>query len=286
MNKDELKKNIVNLLSNSDMHGYKIQKRLEAKGTKLHLSYIYRILAEMEQEGFIGKKNVKSSFGPNKKIYFLRPKGSKTLDLELARAIKTIHSRYMRYLSSLPPEKSAILELHRLLNKQVKKEDANFLVVAPRSFYDWIISPLCETFKKGKIYLIKSASVEVPTKYANLVVLDSSVEDIFLKDDFVDVVRVHGEPENMDLALKELCRVLKKKGSLAMVLPYYRFREDRPFLTIGEYVEKMEHALSRKSDESLDHDAAKSKLSDYFQRVEDLRLAHLSVFFAYDKKWE
>lgn len=283
MHKNGLKKTIIDLLNVTEMHGYAIQKQLIEKGIQLHLSYIYRILAEMEKDGYISKKQVKSASGPNKKIYVLCSKGLETLDQEFAKAIKTIHSRYIEYLSKLPFEKSTIQELHSLLNKRVKKEDAKILVVAPRSFYDWLVSPLCDTFKRGNIYLIKPASAKMLKPHDNLILLDTSSENILLKDGFVDFVRLHGEPENIDATLKELQRVLKKNGSLALIIPYYYSHADDQFLTIGEYVEKMEHDLSGKGKTMLDHNTAKTKLSRYFRRIEEYRLAHLSIFIAYDK---
>jgi SAM-dependent methyltransferase len=191
----------------------------------------------------------------------------------------------MDFLSKLPPEKSTIQELHRILDTQVKKQDARALVVTPSSFYDWIVSPLCEVLKKGKIYLIKSPGGQKPLMHDNLILLDSAAEELAFKDNFFDFVRLHGEPQDVDSTLRELHRVLKKDGSLALIVPYYKQLEDSPYLTIGEYVEKMEHQFSESDTRTtrLDYHNAKSVLSYYFHTLEEHRLAHLVIFIAHHK---
>jgi len=283
MRKDDLKKTIVEILSSEEMHGYEVQKLLTSRGLRLGISYLYRVLAEMERGGYLESRRVKSTFGPEKKVYRLGEKGSAELDQELKNAVKIIHSKYFEYLGKLPPEKSAIRKLQRLLDAQVGG-DHKILVVAPRVFYDWMISPLCSKFKEGRIYLIKPPSVKVNIESANLVILDATAENIILKDNFIDAVRVHGEPKNIRRATEEFHRVLRKDGSLAFIVPYSRPQRDDYPLTLGEFVEKVEHEVSEEDKTELDLTVVASLLSRYFQRVRNDRIAHLAIFVADGKK--
>jgi PadR family transcriptional regulator PadR len=283
MRKDDLKKTIVEILSSEEMHGYEVQKQLTSKGLRPNISYLYRVLAEMEREGYLEKRQMKSTFGPEKKVYRLGQKGSAELDQELKNAVKIIHKKYFEYLGKLPPEKSAIRKLQRLLDAQVGG-DHKILVVAPRIFYDWMISSLCSKFKEGKIYLIKPPSVKVNIESANLSILDATAENILLKDNFVDAVRVHGEPKNIHKVVEEFHRVFRKDGSLALIVPYARPQKDDYPLTMGEFVEKVEHEVSEEDKTELDFAAIASLLSYLFLRVRNYRIAHLAILVADGKK--
>jgi DNA-binding PadR family transcriptional regulator len=282
MHKDDLKKTIVEMLDTAKMHGYEIQKQLASRGFRPNISYLYRVLAEMETEGYLEGVRVKSALGPERKVYGLGKKGSEKLDQELKKAVKTIHVKYIQYLAKLPPEKSAIGKLQRLLDSQVSTGDT-ILVVAPKTFYDWMISSLCNHLEEGKIYLVKPQPVKLSIESANLILLDTPLENIPLKDNFVDAVRVHGEPENFRRALKEFHRVLRKDGSLAFIVPYFHPHVDSYPLTLGEFVEKVEHEVSEEDKTKLDYAFAGSLLSRYFRRVKRYRLAHLTIFVARGK---
>jgi PadR family transcriptional regulator PadR len=282
MHKDDLKKTIVEMLGTQEMHGYEVQKQLASRGSRLNISYLYRVLAEMETEGYLEGTRTKSALGPERKVYRLGKKGSEKLDQELKEAVKTIHVKYMQYLAKLPPEKSTIRKLQRLLDSQVNIGDA-ILVVAPKIFYDWMISSLGNVLGDGRIYLVKPKSVKLSIECANLNLLDTPVENIPLKDNFVDAVRVHGEPGNVHQALKELHRVLKKDGSLAFIVPYSHPYKDNYPLTIGEFVEKVEHEVLDEDKTKLDTLFVGSLLLRYFRKVKRYRLAHLAIFIAKGK---
>ncbi len=282
MRKDDLKKAIVELLNKAEMHGYEIQRQLASKGFRVHLSYLYAVLSEMEQEGYLEGSQVKSTLGPKKKVFRLGKKGSEELDQELKEAVKTIHVKYAEYLTKLPPGKSIIRKLQRLLDVQVGRGD-KILVVAPKTFYNWMITSLCKIVKGGTVYLIKPKSTRLDVGFENLLVLDTPSRNILLRDDFVNAVRVHGEPENFHEAIKEFHRILKKDGNLALVVPHFHPRkDDRPF-TLAEFVEKVEHEISKKGQNQSDSETIKSLLSSHFRKVKYYRLAHLAVFVAKDK---
>ena len=283
MHKDDLKKMIVEILSSKEMHGYEVQKQLTSKGLKLNISYLYRVLAEMERDGYIEHMLAKSTFGPEKKVYRLGEKGSAELDQELKNAVKIIHKKYIEYLEKLPPEKSVIRKLYGLLDAQIGGNQ-KILLVAPRIFYDWMVSPLCSTFKDGKIYLVKPPSAKVNVESANLQILDATPENILLKDNFVDAVRVHGEPENIHKAVEEFHRVLTKDGSLSLIIPYSQPQKEDHALTMGEFVEKVEHQVSEEDKTQLDFTATASLLSRYFMKVTTHRIAHLAILVAHGKK--
>lgn len=282
MHKDDLKKTIVEMLGTAEMHGYEVQNQLASRGLRTNISYLYRVLGEMEKEGYLEGTRMKSALGPERKVYRLGKKGSEKLDQELKEAVKTIHVKYMQYLSKLPPEKSAILKLQRLLNSQVGRSDA-VLVVAPKIFYDWMVSSIGNVVVDGKIYLVKPKAAKSSFECTNLVVLDAPLENMPLKDNFVDAVRVHGEPENFRQAFKEFHRVLRKDGSLAFIIPYSHPNTDNYPLTIGEFVEKVEHEVSEEDKTRLDYASAESLLSCYFHKVRCHRLAHLAIFVAKGK---
>jgi DNA-binding PadR family transcriptional regulator len=281
MRKDDLKRAIARTLSTREMHGYEIQKELVTEEVRPNLSYLYRVLAEMEREGYIKGSLLKSALGPRKRVYRLGKKGLSELDQVLKEAVNIVHAKYLEYLTKLPPEKSAIKRLQLLLDKN--SAGNRILVVAPRVYYDWMISPLCDKFKQGKIYLIKQQSCATNLKLENLTILDSSVENILLRDNFVEDIRVHGDPGDTSRALKEIHRVLTKDGTLAFIVPYVHSRGDGSPLTLGEFVEKVEHDVSGEKS-NLEYTVAMSLLSRYFRNVKHYRLAHLIVFVAKGKR--
>jgi len=75
-------------------------------------------------------------------------------------------------------------------------------------------------FKEGKIYLFKPPTMKVNIECGNLLTLDTTVENTLLKDNFIGAVRAHGEPQNIHEGLKEFHRILKKDGSLSLIVPY------------------------------------------------------------------
>jgi ubiquinone/menaquinone biosynthesis C-methylase UbiE len=147
-----------------------------------------------------------------------------------------------------------------------------------------MISKPCEKFKEGNVYLVGPKSFEVNMKCSNLELLDTPVEKLLLKDNFVDTLRVHGEPENFDRALKEFHRVLKKEGTLCLIVPYFRINNDDDLhLTLGEFVEKVEHEQSKESKSKFDYINIEPLLRRYFLKVKSYRLAHLVIFAAKEK---
>lgn len=282
MRKENLQKLILEILDKEETHGYEINEQLASRGIKPHLSYLYRVLADLEKEGYIESSKVKSNFGPEKKIYRLRKKGTEELDQELKKAVGIIHVKYMEYLQGLPPHKSVLQKLQLLLDTNAGKGE-EILLIAPKIFHDWMASKLCERFKEGNVYLVKPKSVKVNLKYSNLRVLDTSVEKLFLKDNFVDTLRVHGEPKNFTIALKEFHRVLRTEGTLALIVPYFQLNEENSPLTLGEFVEKVEHEQSKEGEPRLDYKNIEPMLLHYFRKVKSYRLAHLEIFVAKDK---
>jgi DNA-binding PadR family transcriptional regulator len=283
LHKDDLKRKIVEILSTAEMHGYEAQKLLTSGGFKLNLSYLYGVLAEMEREGYLESSRVKGTLGPEKRVYKLGKKGSEELDQELNEAVKIIHAKYVEYLAKLPPEKSAIIRLQRLLDKHVGRGN-KILVVAPKVFYDWMILHPCGRFKEARIYLAKPQIAKVNVECGNLTVLDTTIENMLIKDSFVDAVRVHGEPENVQAALKEFHRILRKDGSLTYIVPYFHPHRSNYPMTLGEFVETIEHTVSESDKTKLNYAATASLLSRYFHSVKHYRIAHLVIFVARGKK--
>jgi DNA-binding PadR family transcriptional regulator len=276
LHKDDLKKKIGEILGTAEMHGYELQKHLTSRGLRQNLSYLYRVLAEMEREGYLESSRMKGTLGPKKRVYKLSKKGSDELDQELNEAVKTIHAKYMKYLAKLPPEKSAIIRLQRLLDKHVGRGN-KILVVAPKVFYDWMASPLCDSFKGARIYLAKPQSVKVSMEFPNMTVLDTTIENILIKDNFIDAVRVHGEPENANTTLTEFHRILKKDGSLAYIIPYFHPQKNNSPMTLGEFVEKIEYEVSESDKTKLDFATTTSLLSRYFRTVKHSRISQSSL---------
>lgn len=283
MRKDDLKKQIIEMVNSAEMHGYEVQKKLALKGVRLNLGYLYRVLAEMEKEGYLEGSRVKSVLGPEKKVYRLGAKGSGELDEELKQAVGVIHDRYIEYLQKLPAQKSVIRKLQQLLDTHAG-EGTRILIATPKVFYDWMITPLCRKKGGAEVYLLKPKSVKVSLECDRLVLLDTKMESILLRDNFVDAIRVHGEPENVNKAVEEFHRILRKNGHLAMVFPYFHsLREDYP-ITVGEFVEKVEHEISKEDKTTLDYATMKTLLAHYFRKVKHYRLAHLTVLIASSKK--
>lgn len=282
MRKEDLQKLILDILDKEETHGYEINEQLASRGIKPHLSYLYKVLADLEKEGYIESSKVKSNLGPEKKIYRLRKKGSQELDQELKKAVSTIHYKYMEYLEKLPPHEGTLHKLQLLLDANCGR-GKEILVVAPKVFYDWMVSKLCERFKEGNVYLVKPKSIKVNVEYSNLKLIDTPAEKLFLKDNFVDTLRAHGNPENFQRELEEFHRVLKTDGTLALIIPYFRVYNENSPLTLGEFVEKVEHERTKEGESRLEYINIEPMLLRYFRKVKSHRLAHLAIFVAKEK---
>ena len=280
--KEDFQKLILGILDKEETHGYEINEQLTSRGVKPHLSYLYRVLADMEKNGYIESSKVKSNFGPDKKIYRIGKKGAEELDQELKKAVLIIHSRYVEYLQKLPPQESVLQKLQLLLDANCGR-GKEILVIAPKVFYDWMVSKPCEKFKEGNIYLVKPSSAKLNVECSNLRLLDTPAEKLFLRDNFIDTLRVHGEPENLREALKEFHRVLKTDGTLILIVPYFQIYKEQSPLTMGEFVEKVEHEQLEERKPRLDHTNIVPMLLHYFRKVNTHRLAHLEIFIAKDK---
>ncbi|MGI0085198.1 MAG: PadR family transcriptional regulator, partial [Nitrososphaerales archaeon] len=103
MKKRELKRSIIRLIRSREMHGYEIQKILAVHGEKIQLSYLYKTLKEMCDEGLLESQLRKGEHGPQTRQYGLTDKGRAELGKIFGEATELIHDFYEEYISNLPP---------------------------------------------------------------------------------------------------------------------------------------------------------------------------------------
>ncbi len=279
MRRNDAKSIILRMLKNRGMNGYEMSRQLQSKDIRTDLTSLYRILKNMEKEGYTESEWRKSSFGPKKRVYKLTEKGRGELNRMLREAIITVHDFYQEYLAQLPSQKSLLQKLSTLLSANMKVRE-NVLIVAPKVFYEWMVSSIYE--RVGRVYLIKPTTMKIAHNYSNLTILEGSTDNIPLRENFADGIRVHGALGNTDNALRELSRVLKGDGVLAVVTPYFSRRSEEP-LTFAEFIEKVEQEISAEDKLALDYESFKSQLTNFFHKVRTYRLGHLAIFIA---KWK
>ncbi|MFQ6088804.1 MAG: helix-turn-helix transcriptional regulator [Candidatus Methanofastidiosia archaeon] len=212
MQKRELKRAIVKILRNEKMHGYKIKRQLETENIKVSHNNLYKILREMEVERYIKSCWERSESGPKKRNYELAEKGRRELVLILGEAITIFFEFYSEYI--MPH----IFETLRFdMGKSIGYVSSRHFSSIDRT----VVKNLCESFPDRTIYFIKPLSYDINFNSKNLIKLEGDLTNIPLKNDYLDFLSVLdiSRTDNIETAIKEYKRVLRKEGQLLIVTP-------------------------------------------------------------------
>lgn len=285
MRTENLERTILKMLKGMEIYGYQVHKQLVSRGVKIEISRLYRVLTGMLKEGYLESRWEKSRMGPRKRMYRLSKKGKEELEGILLEAIETVHDFYREYLLGLPPEADVFNTMCKLLTTKLKEQGKIAYVTSAYSvMHERLISTLHNKLPKGKIYFIKPHSMIVDLNLSNLMFLDGAYNSIPLKDEYADLLVVTKVPEKdvMESTLREAYRVLKKNGTLAILTPTILVHKYKDPMTIGDFVEKYEHETLEKPDD-LDWDFLKASLKNFFQRLRERRIVHVTIFLASEK---
>jgi DNA-binding PadR family transcriptional regulator len=282
----QLKEIILKVFGGREFYGYEVHKSLSSRGVEIEISRLYRILNEMLREGLLEGTWEKSHKGPRRRIYKIREKGKDELNKVFLDAIQVVHMFYGKYLMSLPPDVDVLSMLFSQLTRELKEQN-NIACVTPQytPMHEWFVQTAHTMSPRGHIYLIKPKSLQIDLKLDNLTIMNGSYIDVSLKKDFLDLLVIMDLPqkEALETALKEWCRVLNQSGKLKILTPTILLEKHEDPLTIGDFVEKYEHEIIEKA-EMIDKEFLLKKLKSFFAKVEERRIAHMTIFQASFRK--
>jgi DNA-binding PadR family transcriptional regulator len=279
---EDLKKNILKMFRGKEFYGYEIHKKLASEDVRVEISRLYKVLNEMLRERLLEGRWEKSHSGPEKRVYSLSGKGREELDRIFLDATETIHAFYSEYLLSLPSKVSVFDHICRLLAEKLGKQSIIVYITPEYSaMHERMICCLHSKVHQAKIYLLKPRSADLHLRLDNLLFLQGSYEKVPLKDGYADLIVMTNIPENhlLKAALREWRRVLKESGRLAILTPTIFAREYKDPLTISDFIEKHEHE-ARKLVERVHKKAFRALLKNFFQKVEEKQIVHITIFSA------
>lgn len=282
----ELKKTILRVFGGREFYGYEVHKNLLSRGVEIEISRLYRVLTEMLREGLLEGKWKKSRKGPKRRIYKIGGKGKDELNKIFLDAIQIVHTFYGKYLMNLAPNVDVLNIIFSPLTSELKRQN-NTAVVTPQytPMHEWFVQTAHKLSPLGHIYLIKPRSLQIDLKLDNLTIMNGSYTDVSLKKNFLDLLVIMDLPQkdSLEKALKEWCRVLNQKGKLGILTPTVLLEKHEDPLTIGDFVEKYEHEIIEKAG-MIDKKFLREKLKNFFARVEERQIVHMTVFQASFRK--
>ena len=280
MRTDVLKKNIIQMFNDSEIHGYDIGKKLAEKSEEIELSRLYRVLNDMAREGLLTGRWEKSERGPRKKLYSLDKKGMEEKERMLLEAIEIVHDHYDKYIMGLPREHSVFEILVSKILKEITGSP-NIVYITPffASIHHRMITTILEKLPESNIYLIMPRHEEIGLKAPNLVQMEGFYADIPLKQNFCDLVFVVGVPpvNMLDKSIVEWKRSLNEGGKIAIVTPSILLEEIYHPMPIGKFIENKEHTATKRFDfPSLDE--FETKLTSEFESFTKYTIIHLTSY--------
>ncbi len=279
----ELKFKILKIVRKADCYGYEIHKVLVSQGVKIDLGRLYKVLTEMSIDEELVYRWLKSSRGPDKRVYTLGEKGKVELGLILRKAIETIHESYVEYLLSLPTRISIFEAFAKMVAPEIQ-ENCKFIFLSknPSPVHESILTALYDRSRKSEYYIIYPKEVIFENKIENFVYLHGDYDNIPLREKYADLLVIEGFPEihNLSKAVGEWYRVIKEGGRLVIIAPTAVFSALKDPLSIGDFVEKMEHSQNRRI-EPGQGEALTTLLQSHFARVERKQMLQMTVVIAY-----
>ncbi len=280
MRTDVLKKNIIQMFNDSEIHGYDIGKKLAEKSEEIELSRLYRVLNDMAREGILIGRWEKSERGPRKKLYSLDKKGKEEKEKMLLEAIEIVHDHYDKYIMGLPREYSVFEILVGKIAKGIP-DSPNIVYITPffASIHHRMITTILEHLPGANIYLVMPKQEEISLRTPNLVQMEGFFTDIPLKENYCDLVFISGvPPENMvDNAILEWKRSLKEGGKVAIVTPSILLEKVYDPMPIGKFIEHKEHTATKRFDfPSLEE--FETTLTSEFDSFTKYNIIHLTSY--------
>ena len=280
----ELKRAILRLFRGGEFYGYEIQKQLSSAGYKIELTRLYRVLNEMLTEKLLTARWKKSAKGPRKKMYSIGKRGETELEQILKEAIDTVHEFYSEYLRKIAPQ--VLNDLVQFMTDRLSGEVRIVYVVSePTVMHKYLLKSLQHRLPESIIYFVKPETMLFDEKFSNLSLLNGSFHMIPLKREFADLLitpnlsGVH----NLRGAIQEWHRLLKNKGKLVIGMPSVLIHQNKDPLTIGQYMEKIEHQ-STNIKEQFDKELLENTLKQFFTEIEHTHVVHLTVFSVTGKR--
>lgn len=282
MRTSDLRNIILKTFREKEFYGYDIHKKLVSEGLSIELGRLYKVLNQMLRDEWLESTWEKSVKGPKKKLYKLGKKGKEELNRILINAIRTIHKAYGEYLLSLPPERSVFRIITQKIVGNQKGQFAVVLVAESASpMYRRLLKGIREMLPDVRIYVVKPKSLILKMELENIVYLEGSLENIPLKNNYVDILITTNLPrnENIENSTKEWRRAIKKTGRMTLLSPNVLFAFHQDPLTIGDFMEKWEHEIyeNRKAGEGK---VLLDSLRNHFSSVEEINVVHMKLILA------
>jgi DNA-binding PadR family transcriptional regulator len=279
----ELRLSILKIVRQTECYGYEIHKRLAAQGIEIDIGRLYKVLMEMLTEGMIGCRWEKSDRGPKKRVYRLGENGGKELDKIFRGAIDTVHEYYSEYLLSLPNRTSVFEAFAKMAAPEVREQcKVAFFARNTSPIHERILAAVHSRLPACEIYATNPTKVNLNRSFENLTSLHGDYDSIPLREKYVDLLIIEGLPGSQDLskAVAEWCRVMKEKGRLVIIVPTAIFSKFKDPLSIGDFVEKMEHQTTGEvpgKEETL-----MLILQNHFQEVEKKQMLQMTFLVAHE----
>ncbi|MFW9831632.1 MAG: helix-turn-helix transcriptional regulator [Candidatus Thorarchaeota archaeon] len=284
MRTPDIKRIILSVFRENEFYGYKAHQKLKSMGNEIDITRFYRVLIEMQKEDLLNSRWEKGVKGPRRRVYRLGKEGRKELDRILIQSIKTVHGFYMDYLRKTSPEvlKMPFQLMTRGLRKDgkivyVTSEDSGINEQAIRFFHSKI--------PDGTIFFVKPAELALSFDYEHMTVLNGTLQDIPLKDNYIDLLVAPNlsKIKTLEGTLKEWHRLLCPDGRLAIILPTALLDPNPDPLLIGQFIEKFEHRIHDKRI-SVKRETLQPLLEQFFNKIEEKKIVHMTYFLAMDPR--
>ncbi len=283
MKTSDLRIKILQTVQKADCYGYEIHKKLAAQGIEVDIGRLYKVLTEMLTEGLVGCRWEKSGKGPEKRVYRLAEKGVKELDRLLRDAIDIIHEHYSEYLLSLPAATSVFDALARIaVPEPVEHSKIAFFAKNPSPVHQRIFASLLERIPKSEVFAVQPIGVNLNLNIKHMVSLHGDYDSIPVRDKHITLLIVEGLPHEQDLvkAAEEWHRVIQENGRLVLITPTAVFSPYKDPLSIGDFIEKIEHASG--SDEIGRGETLVQILERFFQKVKKRQMLQMTLLLAFE----
>jgi PadR family transcriptional regulator PadR len=279
MRTPELKKTILKMAGINEFYGYEIHQELAEKNINVGIGRLYAILGEMKSDGLLKDRWEKSNSGPRRRIYRIASKGKLERERILMESIKTVHDFYIEYLLSLPPKLSAFGKIATLLTKGIGKEiSMAYATPGISGTIKRLLHRLKEERPRASIYAVCPKTEVSDIDLDGILVLDGTLQDIPIKDDYLSLLVVTGsiKKDCLDDCLTEWRRVVGPKGKLALVTPTALIANYEDPLGIGEFIEKREHP-PLEGEDHLDAGLLKTAIGKHFKTVREEKVVHITI---------
>ncbi len=279
MKKRELERSIIRMIRNNEMYGYEIRKLLAGHGENVQLSYVYKTLKEMSEEGLLDSHLRKGEHGPQRRQYLLTELGKKELGKIFGEATELIHDFYEEYVSKLPPE--FFTERFQTMVRELiaGRETVALVISEPLTFlHRELLDGISMRSGAKQTYLIKPSFVSADVELPNLTILDGAFDDLPLKDKSLDAAVVVDiqDATNLGICCRELRRVMKVGGSLLGCAPFMGLSGAYDPLEVGEFMKRMKYSSAGKP--YLDKEAIKDALGKVFDYVDVASMGYMTGF--------